>query len=198
MTDPSIIIPGALPTQKAAPSDNPVGELKFGVNGDQAVQFQPVYALKGQDARDALIGNPAYHPYLVMIPYITSKFDIDPDMRHDLAFVRGKQHDPIGSGLGAVSFWDQLVSRQHHGPAAESCGQPMVLRLDEGDALEIWKDAVRFYNQDKHGRSLVAIGDPLVPFFFCVPGETFSFNHLKRFENAPVTRRRESGGAIQL
>lgn len=195
--DPHIITPGAAPTQTPSPDDTH-GEVRFNVNQENEVEMKPVYALRGQDARDVLIGNPAFYPYLVMIPYITSRYDIDPDMRHDLVFIRGKASDPVGTGLGGVSWWDALVCSKHHGTAAESCGQPMVVRLDESDALEIWKAAVRFYAQDKHNRSLVVLGDPIVPFFFCVPGETFSCNHMKRFENAPKSRRHESGGIIQL
>jgi hypothetical protein len=149
--------------------------------GEGSLVERAVTARRGQAAEDVLIGNKQHLPFAVVLPVrhaIPGTTLAAPEIEHVVVFQRGHISTV---GLQAMHLWEQHCRVPEFPgseyPAVEN-GELVVVRLDDGDMHEYWKDACKRYKADEHRNPLVAFGSSRSPYAFCSPKTKYDITSL--------------------
>lgn len=149
--------------------------------GEGALVEKTVTARRGQAPEDVLYGNKAHWPFAVVLPVrhaIPGTSLAAPEVEHVVVFHRGHISTV---GLQAMHLWEKHCRRPEFPgseyPAVEN-GELVVVRLDDGDMHEYWKDACKRWKADAARSPLVAFGHSRAPFAFCSPNTKYDITSL--------------------
>jgi hypothetical protein len=161
-----------------------ITQLTGGVSFDTAgpegeVQLRPVMLKPGQRARDVLLGNPQFQPFVVLVPYLLSRIDVE--MKWDVCVIRGPSPGEVAST--ACVLWNSYIRPAWYPSTAGIEGNLIGERIDDGDWLEMLKTAKQLNEKDPQKYPVVALGVPSIgvatdmdcPYFFCIRGEALGY-----------------------
>lgn len=167
--------------------------------GEGALVEKAVMARAGAAAEDTLYGNKAHWPFAVVLPVrdaIPGTTLASPEIRHVVVFHRG--HISM-VGLQAMHLWEkhcrvaEFPGSEY--PAVEN-GELVVVRLDDGDMHDYWKDACKRFKADERRSPLVAFGDSRAPYAFCSPNTQYDITSLGSQNSTGVLSVHKMAGNI--
>ena len=161
MPSDNIIIPVAQPEQTGARG---VG-VSFS-QGDGAIKATQVGVTGEVAAQDLMVGNAAYHPWVVMVPWQRSMLDIE--LQYALMFIRSPRAD-LALALAPEAWQRHVVPAYPRWYPAEAdyCGECSAVSMDESDWSEIFAGALKRYKQDADKYPMMAFGVRNNPSIFC-------------------------------